>query len=122
MNSPQVIAALGALAHDARLAAYRVLVETGPDGMPAGMLAERLHLPPSSLSFHLQALLHAGLVSQRRLGRQVLYAMVPGAVNELVAYLTENCCGQAFPPANRSAAIPACVPAANRPATKERAS
>jgi DNA-binding transcriptional ArsR family regulator len=92
-ESRRIVAALGALAHEARLAAYRALVEAGPDGLPAGALAERLAMPPSSLSFHLQALLHAGLVSQRRVGRQLLYAMVPAAMNGLITYLSENCCG-----------------------------
>ena len=93
LDADLAVAALGALAHEHRLAAYRLLVEAGPDGMSAGAIAERLGLPPSSLTFHLQALLHAGLVSQRRVSRQIIYAMVPAAVNALVAYLTEHCCG-----------------------------
>lgn len=94
MDTKHVIAALGALAHEHRLAVYRLLVERGPDGLPAGVVAERLGIPPSSLTFHLQHLLRAGLVTQRRVGRQLIYAMVPDAMNDLVAFLTENCCGQ----------------------------
>jgi ArsR family transcriptional regulator, arsenate/arsenite/antimonite-responsive transcriptional repressor len=95
MKTPQAVAALGALAHDTRLALYRLLVERGPDGLSAGIIAERLHLPPSSLTFHLQHLHRAGLITQRRLGRQLFYAADFGAMNGLVAYLTKNCCGGA---------------------------
>ena len=93
MDAISAVAALSSLAHENRLAAYRLLVEAGPDGLPAGVIAERLGLPPSSLTFHLQQLLHAGLVSQRRVSRQIIYAMVPAAMNGLVTYLTEHCCG-----------------------------
>ena len=70
-----------------------MLVKQGPDGLPAGIIAERLGIPSSSLTFHLQQLLHAGLVTQRRVSRQLFYAMAPDAMNGLVAYLTEHCCG-----------------------------
>lgn len=106
MDPGQAVTALGALAHEHRLAAYRLLVEAGPGGLPAGTIAERLGTPPSSLTFHLQQLLRAGLVTQRRVSRQVIYAMVPAAMNALVAYLTENCCGAA-------GCAPACQPAAS---------
>lgn len=105
MDAGNIVAALGAIAHEHRLAVYRILVERGPDGVPAGQIAERLGLPPSSLTFHLQQLLHAGLVTQRRLGRQLIYAADFTAMNALVAFLTENCCGGA-------ACAPACNPAA----------
>jgi ArsR family transcriptional regulator, arsenate/arsenite/antimonite-responsive transcriptional repressor len=95
MEAGKTVAALAALAHDHRLAAYRLLVERGPDGLPAGQIAARLGLPPSSLTFHLQQLLHAGLVTQRRLSRQLIYAADFAAMNALVAFLTENCCGGA---------------------------
>jgi ArsR family transcriptional regulator len=94
MDVKLTIAALGALAHEHRLAAYRMLVEQGPDGLSAGLIAERLGVPPSSLTFHLQQLLHAGLVTQRRLSRQLIYAADFGTMNALVDYLTENCCGR----------------------------
>ncbi|NOG73645.1 helix-turn-helix transcriptional regulator [Roseicella sp. DB1501] len=106
MDIVSAVAAMSALANEHRLAAYRLLVEAGPDGLPAGAIAERLGLPPSSLTFHLQALLHAGLVSQRRVSRQIIYAMVPAAMNALVAYLTEHCCG------GHADCGPACHPAA----------
>ncbi len=94
MNAKQAVAALGAIAHDHRLAIYRMLVQKGPDGLPAGEIAQRLDVPPSSLTFHLQQMLHARLVTQRRLSRQIIYAADFAAMNGLVAYLTQNCCGQ----------------------------
>ncbi len=90
----QVVSALSALAHENRLAIYRMLIEQGPDGLSAGVIAERLKVPPSSLTFHLQQLLRAQLISQRRASRQLFYAADFAAMNGLVAYLTENCCGQ----------------------------
>ncbi len=107
MEAKQVVGALGALAHEHRLAVYRLLVELGPEGMPAGLIAERLGMPPSSMTFHLQALLHAGLVSQRRVSRQVYYSMVPAAMNALIAYLTEHCCS------GQGICAPACDPSAS---------
>ena len=93
MNADEAVAVLGALAHEHRLAAYRLLVQAGPGGLPAGVLAEKLGVIPSSLTFHLQGLVRAGLVTQRRVSRQIIYAMVPAAMNGLLAYLSENCCG-----------------------------
>jgi ArsR family transcriptional regulator, arsenate/arsenite/antimonite-responsive transcriptional repressor len=95
VKAKETIAALGALAHDTRLEAFRLLVQRGPDGLPAGVIAARLKVLPSSLTFHLQQLAHAGLVTQRRVGRQLFYAADFPAMNGLVAYLTENCCGSA---------------------------
>ena len=94
MDQQRAIAALGALAQDTRLALFRLLVAHGPAGLPAGAIGERLGVAPSSLSFHLQQLLHAGLVTQRRLGRQLIYAAEYAAMNALLFYLTENCCGR----------------------------
>jgi ArsR family transcriptional regulator len=102
MDATQTVAALSALAHEHRLAIYRMLVERGPNGLPAGIIAERLGVPPSSLTFHLQHLLRAGLVTQRRLSRQLIYAADFDAMNGLVGFLTENCCGQ-----GRAACLPA---------------
>jgi DNA-binding transcriptional ArsR family regulator len=93
MKTKQAVMALSAIAHDHRLAIYRMLVEKGPDGLPAGDIATRLDMPPSSLTFHLQQMLHAGLVTQRRLGRQLIYAADYSVMNGLVGYLTESCCG-----------------------------
>jgi DNA-binding transcriptional ArsR family regulator len=94
MDQKRVIAALGALAQETRLELFRLLVATGPQGLPAGVIAERLGVQPSSLSFHLATLTHAGLITQRRLSRQLIYSADYGAMNELLAYLTENCCGK----------------------------
>jgi DNA-binding transcriptional ArsR family regulator len=93
-DSEWAVAALAALAHEHRLGAYRLLVETGPQGLPAGEIAERLGLVPSSLTFHIQALLRAGLVNQRRVSRHVIYAADFSAMNRLVSFLVHNCCGQ----------------------------
>jgi ArsR family transcriptional regulator len=109
VDAKQTVAALSALAHDNRLAVYRMLVEHGPEGLPAGLIAERLGVPASSLTFHLQHLLRAELVTQRRRSRQLIYAADFTTMNSLVGYLTENCCGrgsEAAPSCN-----PACVPA-----------
>lgn len=106
MDAKRAVAALGALAQDTRLQVFRLLVERGPDGLPAGIIAERVGVPPSSLTFHLQQLLHAGLVTQRRMSRQLIYAAEHTAMNGLVAYLTENCCGQG------AACVPRCDPVA----------
>ena len=115
MDQDEVVAALAALAHDHRLRAYRLLVEAGLDGLPAGTVADRLEMPPSSLTFHLQHLLRAGLVSQRRVSRQLIYAMIPAAMNDLVGFLTENCCG------GQAVCVPACNPAAVAPAATKAA-
>ena len=95
MDAPDAVQALGALAHEHRLAIYRMLVEQGPAGLPAGVIAERLGCLPSSLTFHLQHLQRAGLIAQRRMGRQMIYAADFTQMNALVGFLTENCCGGA---------------------------
>jgi DNA-binding transcriptional ArsR family regulator len=92
VKTPVVIAALGALAHEHRLAIYRLLVERGPDGLSAGAIGERVGLLPSSLTFHLQNLQRAGLITQQRLSRQLIYSVDFAVMNGLVGYLTENCC------------------------------
>jgi ArsR family transcriptional regulator, arsenate/arsenite/antimonite-responsive transcriptional repressor len=94
MKTPKVIDALGALAHEHRLAIYRLLVQRGPDGLPAGTIGERVGLVPSSLTFHLQNLQRAGLITQQRVSRQLIYSADFDAMSELIGYLTENCCGQ----------------------------
>jgi ArsR family transcriptional regulator, arsenate/arsenite/antimonite-responsive transcriptional repressor len=95
MEANSVIRALGALAQEHRLAGFRLLVQAGPDGMAAGALSEALGLPASSMSFHLAQLSHAGLISQRRQSRSIIYAANYAAMGALMAYLTENCCGGA---------------------------
>jgi ArsR family transcriptional regulator len=94
MEKKGAIAALGALAQETRLDVFRLLVTQGPAGLPAGAIAERLDILPASLTFHLKELQHAGLITQRRLGRQLIYAAEYGAMTALLAYLTENCCGR----------------------------
>jgi DNA-binding transcriptional ArsR family regulator len=94
MNEVAAIAALGALAQETRLALFRLLVTCGPGGLPAGVIGERLGVLPSSLSFHLQQLVRAGLITQHRLSRQLIYAADYGTMDALIAYLAENCCGR----------------------------
>lgn len=95
MNAEQIIHALGALAQEHRLAAFRLLVQAGPDGLAAGALSEALAIPASSMSFHLAQLGHAGLVTQRRMSRSIIYSANYPTMNGLVGYLMENCCGGA---------------------------
>jgi ArsR family transcriptional regulator len=109
MTADKTIAALAALAHQHRLAAFRLLVEAGPNGLAAGVVAERLGIPPSSLTFHLQQLFRAELITQRRLSRQLIYATNFTTMNAVLGYLTENCCGQG---ASDACTTPACKPAA----------
>ena len=94
MKRKQAIAALGALAQETRLDLFRLLVTVGPEGLAAGVIAERLGVLPSSLTFHLNQLVHAGLITHRRLSRQIIYSAEYGTMNDLLAYLTENCCGR----------------------------
>ena len=84
--------ALSALAQESRLKVYRLLVEAGPEGVPAGRIGEELQLPPATLSFHLAHLARAGLARSRQEGRFVIYSADFEAMNALVGYLTENCC------------------------------
>ena len=94
MKAKDVIGALGALAHEHRLAIFRLLVERGPAGLPAGRIAERVGLVPSSLTFHLQNLQRGGLITQRREGRQLIYSADFDAMTALIGYLTDNCCAE----------------------------
>jgi len=92
MKSDSAVTALSALAHDHRLAVFRLLVQAGVEGRPAGVIARQLGLPNSSLSFHLAQLQQGGLVSQRREGRSLIYAADFAAMQGLIGFLTENCC------------------------------
>jgi ArsR family transcriptional regulator, arsenate/arsenite/antimonite-responsive transcriptional repressor len=92
MKTSMVIEALSALAHEHRLRVYRLLVEQGPQGLSAGVIGERVGLLPSSLTFHLQNLQRAGLIRQQRASRQLIYSADFDAMNELIGYLTKNCC------------------------------
>lgn len=92
LQSADVIAALSALAQEHRLAAFRLLVQAGPEGVSAGDLADRLRIPRSSLSFHLNQMMQAGLIAQRRESRSLIYSADFAAMAALVGFLTENCC------------------------------
>ena len=95
MDASRAITALGALAQEHRLALFRLLVQAGSEGLPAGTIAERLGVPNSSLSFHLAQLRRAGLVTQERRHRSIIYRADYAAMNALVGYLMENCCAGA---------------------------
>ena len=92
MESKEIIQVLSALAQESRLAVYRLLVQAGPEGLSAGRIAELAHIPPSSLSFHLKELSHAGLVSSRQESRFVIYSANYPTMNAVLGYLAENCC------------------------------
>jgi DNA-binding transcriptional ArsR family regulator len=93
METKDAVQALAALAQDTRLAIFRLLVQAGPEGMAAGQIGDRLDLPPATLSFHLAGLARAGLAQSRQVGRFVIYSADFQAMNALVGYLSENCCG-----------------------------
>lgn len=92
MEVKNAIDALAALAQETRLAAFRLLVREGPDGLPAGVIAERLGIPAPTLSFHLNQLNAAGLVVARRDGRSILYAVNFAGMRDLLGFLVEDCC------------------------------
>ena len=94
MESKEVVPILSALAQETRLDVFRLLVRAGPKGLPAGEIARRLELAAPTLSFHLRAMLHAGLVSSERSGRSLLYAANFEGLNQVVAFLAENCCAE----------------------------
>jgi DNA-binding transcriptional ArsR family regulator len=93
MEMKQAIQSLSALAQESRLSIFRLLVQAGPEGIAAGSIGEKLDLPPATLSFHLAGLTRAGIARSRQDGRFVFYSADFDSMNELVGYLTENCCG-----------------------------
>jgi DNA-binding transcriptional ArsR family regulator len=95
MERSAAVTALAALAQDNRLDVFRLLVDAGPEGMPAGGVATALGLAPNTLSFHFDRLRQAGLVTVRRDGRSMIYAARFETMNALLGYLTDNCCGGA---------------------------
>jgi DNA-binding transcriptional ArsR family regulator len=114
MEKTDAVTALGALAQDNRLDVFRLLVQAGPEGMPAGAVAEALNLAPNTLTFHFDRLRMAGLVTVRREGRSMIYAARYETMNDLLGFLTENCCGGvscapavACKPARKRVKIPA---------------
>lgn len=103
MNEKSAVAALAALAQEARLRVFRALVGAGPEGMTPGALSAMLDIPASTLSFHLKELVHAELVSAEREGRNLHYRPALGRMNELLAYLTAHCCmGKSCAPSSGS--------------------
>jgi len=92
MKKQNAVAILAALAQANRLDVFRLLIEAGPEGMPAGHIANSLRLPPNALTFHLDRLREAGLISVRRDGRSMIYSARFAAMNALVSYLTDHCC------------------------------
>lgn len=93
MDTQSALAALAALAHESRLAIFRLLVQAGPEGMAASKISDQLGVPPSSLSFHLKELTHANLIASRQSGRFLIYAAQFTTMTALISYLGENCCG-----------------------------
>jgi ArsR family transcriptional regulator, arsenate/arsenite/antimonite-responsive transcriptional repressor len=112
MEKIDAVAALAALAQDNRLDVFRLLVQAGPEGIPAGEIAKALKLAPNTLTFHFDRLRAAGLVTVRRNGRSMIYAARFEAMNALLGFLTENCC---------QGAAEACAPAVCKPARTKRA-
>ena len=112
MKNTDAVAALAALAQDNRLDVFRLLVQAGPEGMPAGKVAEALDLAPNTLTFHFDRLRDAGLVTVRREGRSMIYAAQYEAMNALLGFLTDNCC---------QGAAEKCAPAVCKPAKPKRA-
>ena len=107
MEMSDVVVALAALAQDNRLEVYRLLVRAGPEGMAAGGIAEALGVAPNTLTFHLDRLRQAGLVTVRRAGRSMIYAAQYDQMNALLSYLTDNCCGGL---SGKCAPVPVCKP------------
>jgi ArsR family transcriptional regulator, arsenate/arsenite/antimonite-responsive transcriptional repressor len=104
MKTKTVIAALAALAQESRLNAFRLLVQTGPQGLAASKIGEQLDIAPSSLSFHLKELTNAGLIEARQEGRFIIYSANFDTMNSVLSFLTENCCGgeSCTPSSNKS--------------------
>jgi len=117
MKNTDAVTALGALAQESRLDVFRLLVKAGPEGMPAGSVAQALDLAPNTLTFHFDRLRQAGLVIVRRDGRSMIYAARFEVMNGLLGFLTENCCQGAA----EACAPPVCKPAQLKRRAKETA-
>lgn len=124
METKLIIGALGALAQESRLAIFRLLVETGPQGLPVGAIAEKLDFANATLSFHLKELTHAGLTNATPNGRSIIYSANFLTMTGLIEYLTENCCAGSScgpcAPANQQTA--ACAPARKSVRTQKKSS
>ncbi|MBU6468405.1 MAG: helix-turn-helix transcriptional regulator [Betaproteobacteria bacterium] len=107
MENKRAVIALTSLAQESRLEIFRLLVKAGPKGVSAGKISELCKIPPSTLSFHLKELLIGGLVSSRQEGRFVIYYAQFEQMNQLMAFLTENCCGgeNCFQPLDHSCEV-----------------
>jgi ArsR family transcriptional regulator, arsenate/arsenite/antimonite-responsive transcriptional repressor len=92
MDSKSAVTILASIAQEARLAIFRALVQAGSSGLSAGVIGERLGIPNSTLSFHLKELSYAGLINARQESRFIYYSANYGVMNQLLTYLTENCC------------------------------
>ena len=92
MTETEVVRSLAALAQEVRLRAFRILIVAGPEGLTPGAMAEAIQVPSNTLSFHLKELSHAGLVTQERQGRHLIYRASFTAMQQLLGYLTDNCC------------------------------
>src|SRR5215510_14955196 len=99
MEMKAALDALGALAQESRLSVFRLLVQQGPEGLAAGHIADRLAIPPATLSFHLSQLGQAGLVTSTRNGRSIVYSADYKGMERLMGFLYENCCEGACIPA-----------------------
>jgi len=113
MEKTDALAALAALAQETRLDIYRLLVQIGPEGLPAGQIGERLGLPSATLAFHLKELKNAKLAVCVRHGRSLIYAAAYPVMNALLFFLTENCCGRPV-----AECLPVCAPADASPSAK----
>ena len=109
MNSQTAVTSLAALAQESRLAIYRLLVEAGATGLAVGEIGASLHVAPATLSFHLKGLSHAGLIASRQDGRYIYYSANFQRMNDLLGYLSENCCAR-----DGDACAPACGPSSRR--------
>lgn len=107
MDTKTAVTQLSAIAQEARLEIFRLLVQAGNEGLPAGSIGEKLQIPASTLSFHLKELNHAGLINSRQESRFIYYSASYGPMNDLLAYLTENCCAGD----QHCHTLPACNPA-----------
>ena len=109
METKNALTALAALAQETRLAVFRLLIETGPEGLPVGKIGERVGVTGATLSFHLKELTHADLITMRHEGRYVYCVANFATMNNLLAYLTDNCCG------GRGVYTPVCEPTLYQP-------
>lgn len=110
MDQRQALASFGALSQETRLQIVRMLVVAGPGGMPAGTIAEKLEISPSNVSFHLKELDHAGLVTQQRESRSIIYSANYDALGGLIRFLMEDCCAGHPEICAPAAAVAACCP------------